>query len=206
MVSRFGGGSAAPAGAKPGAARPAARASASKYAGVKNAGVKEPMPEVGEYVFRIERVEESPNPGTGLETYKFWLTLVEIISGGLNDHGQPAHAVGDLLFGCFVTSGQGQARGVERVTSLVMAASGYDEFEEFNAFDPQGLFRALTGGRRFEGCEVYPETGILGRHVIAQVRKGSTRDDGDWYREWAFATAVDEAGNLLEDRIEKAES
>lgn len=173
-----------PAAAGAGAAKGAARVKKSKYAGVSAAAPRDPMPEVGEYRFEILNVEAGFNPGKGQESFKISLRVA-----GLDDEAAKHHAEDDRLFVVFVTSGSGAQAGLSRVKAFVMAAAGYDDEAEYDAFDPDGEFiDACEGGEH-----------LPGRFVDARVTRGKDDGKGGYYREYAWGVVGPDEG---QERIE----
>lgn len=168
-----------PAAAAGGAARAPAKRK-SKYAGVDAATPRDPMPHVGDYCFRVIDCVEGQNPGTGTESFKISLEVV------LCDDGNEFHKLGDSCIAVFLTSGKGGPSGLSRVKSFVMAAAGYESEDEYNAFDPDGLFiETITGAAGTEYADA--GMGIAGRLVYCTVTRGKTIPDStDYYREYAW--------------------
>lgn len=173
-----------PAAAGAGAAKGAARVKKSKYAGVSAAAPRDPMPHAGTYRFRIVGCEPGFNPGSGTESFKAKLEIVD-----LDEEAAQHHETGDTVVAIFLTSGKGAQAGLARVKSFVMAASGYEDEDEFNDFDPDGEF--------IDACESGDH--LPGRLVDAQVTRGKDREGGDYYREYSWGVVGPDEG---QERIE----
>lgn len=171
--------------AKPAAAAPAAPARKagrkSRYADVKASAPRDPMLNVGKYRLRVVSCEEGSNPGTGAESFKSHVEIVEIFDGG------EGHSVGDVCFLCQSISGKGAQAGLGRVKAYAMAAAGFEE-AEFDEMDPDGKFIDACVGDDNE----FSDQTITGRLVDVQVMRGRDRDDGDWYREYAWGIVPDD--------------
>ena len=167
--------------------KPAANAASkpvkkSRYAGVKAMAPRDPMPTAGEYRFVVLACEEGYNPGTGNESFKATLQVEE-------SEGLEANKAGDsCVFIQLVSGGSGQF-GLARVKSFVMAAAGYEDEAEYDAYDPEGEFIDACTGK----ANAYSERGesIVGRKVLCRVTKGKPTPDGlDYYREFEWAPAA----------------
>lgn len=163
--------------AKAAATRATTNKAKSKYAGISAAIPKNPMPEVGEYLFRFVSVEEGINPGKGRTSYKANLEVVAV-----SDPAPEKQALlGKVLF---VTHNTSTAAGLSNTKSMVMAGAGYDDEDEYDAFDPDGLFIEAAAGTANE----YSARGALvGRLVYCQVmRGGATPDGNDYFRNYSW--------------------
>lgn len=173
----------APAVGKAAAAKAAPRKAPrkSRYAGVAAAAPRDPMLNVGKYRLRVVSCEEGSNPGTGAESFKSHVEIVEIFGGG------EGFLVGDVAFLCQSISGKGAQAGLGRVKAYVMAAAGFEE-DAFDEMDPDGEFIDACVG---EANQFAGQT-IDGRLVDVTVTRGRDRDDGDWYREYAWSIVPEE--------------
>lgn len=168
-----------PAAVAGGAARPPAKRK-SKYSGIEAATPRDPMPHVGDYCFRVVDCVEGMNPGTGSESFKISVEVVAV-----NDDNE-FHKVGDSCVVVFLTSGKGGPSGLSRVKSFTMAAAGYESEDDYDAFDPDGLFiETIVGSSTTEYAQA--GMGIAGRLVYCTVTRGKTIPEStDYYREYAW--------------------
>lgn len=168
----------------------------SRYAGIQAATPRDPMPHVGTYRFRVIEAVEGQNPGNGNESYKVKFEIVD-----LDEDGARHHKAGDVVVMVQLLTGKGGPSGLQRVKSFVMAAAGYEDESEFDAFDPEGLFIDSTAGN----VNAMSERGsIIGRVVDCMVTRGNATADGaDYYREFAWAAVGDE--DPQQDTAPKAE-
>lgn len=173
------------------AAKAPPKKAASRYAGVSASAPRDPMPHVGEYRFRVVACDEGHNPGKGRDSFKAKLEIVE-----LDKRAAENHAVGDVVVMLQFVSGNGAQAGLGRVKSFIMAAGGFETEEEYDAFDPDGLFiEACTGA-----ANEYSERGetVVGRLVDCKVTRGNDCKDkdgvptGDYYRDFAWAIVPEE--------------
>src|SRR5690349_16342533 len=167
---------------KPAPVKPGAKSQKkSKWAGLKAQAPRDPFPNVGEYLFEVLLVEEGYNPGKSTESVK--ITLRVIASEG------PDASPEDI--NVFVTervSGNGAQQGLSRFKSFIMAAAGFADEDEYDAFDPEGEFIEACLGRdnAFAGSERI----VTGRQVACRVTQGRPTADGtDFYRVYAWAPA-----------------
>lgn len=185
-------------------AKPAAQVGGkrrSKYGGVKAAEPRDPVPFPGIYRFRVVSVEEGHNRGRGTDSFKVSLEICQTLGDEVLD--KP----GDTVSAFWLTSGPAGPSGLSRVKSFVMAAAGYDDESEYDAFDPDGEFIDACAGQRNE----YADAGltIVGRYVDCEVTRGNPvvdRDtkevkigrDGkpDFYREFAWSPCTDDQSRL----------
>lgn len=157
--------------------QPAARKS--RYAGIQAAQPRHPIPHAGVYRFRVLGCEEGSNPGKGTESFKAHLEIIEI------DGHNPNHNIGDHVVMIQLLTGAAGPFGLARVKAFVMAAAGYADESEFDAFDPQGGFIDAIVGAANE----YSARGdtIVGNLVDCQVLRGNPTPDGsDYYRDYAW--------------------
>ena len=156
------------------------------YAGIKASVPHNPMPVVGQYRFKWVTCEEGFNPGKGTSSFKVNLEIAQIFSGG------DEHQVGQTVFFVQVISGKGQDAGLSRVKAAVMATAGFDDEELFDAFaGEEGEFlEAVTGAANAYSKDGQP---LIGRYVDCEVTRGNSRDDGDYYREFAWGVVSDDA-------------
>jgi hypothetical protein len=178
-----------------GAARPPVKKK-SRYAGIKAAAPKDPIPHVGLYRLRVIEKEQGHNAGKGTDSYKTKFEIVELHDEDAAKH----HNVGDVVIVFQLISGKAAVAGLPRVKSQVMAEAGYEDEDEYDAFDPDGLFIDATTGATNE----YSEAGLttIGRLVDCQVTRGNATPDGhDYYREYAWGVVPEEE----QDTTPKAE-
>lgn len=159
-------------------ARPPAKKK-SRYAGIKAAQPRDGMPHVGEYIFRVGLIEEGHNPGKGSDSHKKTLTIAD-----LDDTGREHHTEGDNVMVVDIINGKGGPSGLGRVKAFTMAAAGYEDEDEFDAFDPDGEFidaSCAEGGP------------LTDRLVACKVTRGNTTADGnDYYRVYAWSVVPEE--------------
>ena len=168
--------------------RPAAGATPAKkksrYAGIQAAQPRDPMPHVGVYRFRVLACEEGHNPGKGHDSFKIKLEIVDLEP--TNTH----HKVGQSVSAIFLVSGPGGQAGLARTKAFVMAAAGFENEAEYDAFDPDGEFIDACAGAQNE----YAARGdtILGRLVDCEVIRGNDIPGGtDYYRDFAWGVVPD---------------
>lgn len=159
----------------PKAARPAKKVS--RYAGISAAQPREPFPMPGEYLFKVIGMVEGHNPGKGTDSVKVKLEVIE-------SEGEEANKVGATVAMVEVVTGGGAAQALSRVKAFVMACAGFEGEDEYDAFDPDGEFiEACLGASNEYAAD---ERLAVGRLVAAQVTRGRSRDDGDFYRNYAW--------------------
>jgi hypothetical protein len=168
----------------------------SRYAGVKAAAPRDPMPHVGEYRFRVLECEEGYNQGTDRHSFKAKCEIVMV-----DDVGEKSHAAGDVVQFMQLISGKSATAGLPRVKAFVMASAGYEDEDEFDAFDPDGEFIDATTGTANGYSEA--ELTIVGRLVDCKVTRGNALADGtDYYREYAWSVVPEEE----QDAVGKVEA
>jgi len=170
-------------------AAPVATIPESRYKGAKGRKTNPEFPQVGTYLLEVVSNREEISKKSKNFAFVADLKILEIIDGG------DTHRVGEVVRFRVNTSGSGANYGVNDVKSYVMAASGIDDEESYDAFDPEGFFIDLVGGNVHPGNEEYRKRGdsIIGQQVRAKVSKGADRQDGDWYRNWQFSAVEDPA-------------
>jgi hypothetical protein len=138
------------------------------------------MLEIGDYRIRIVSNEEGFNPGTQNSSYKGHWQIEDIRSGG------GGHEIGDSV----VMVQSITATGMSQIKAYVRHAAGYETEAEYDEFDPDGEFIDATTGEANE----YSDRGetIDGRLVDVKVTRGKTRDDGDWYRNYAYTVVPED--------------
>lgn len=153
----------APAAAAPKAAP--ARRKASRWAGIKAAAPQDPIIGAGRYRLRVVGAEiTTPPPGKGGKDA--FRSEVEVLA----TDGQCANAEGDKCVILEMLGNKGEP-GEARAKTYIMAAAGYEDEDEYNAFDPDGEFiDAVTGD-----ANDYSEAGltIVGRLVDVTVTLGN---------------------------------
>ncbi len=154
----------------------------SRYAGIEASAPRDPMPTAGDYRFRVTECVEGHNPGTGTDSFKVKLEVVE-------SDGSDANSEGENVLALFLVSGKGGQAGLSRVKSFVMAAAGYDDEEAFNEFDPEGEFIDSCTGAQNEFSDM---GGVAGRLVDCRVTRGNATPTGDYYREYSWAPVGDD--------------
>jgi len=141
------------------------------------------MPTVGDYRFRVVGCAEGNNPGTGNDSFKVSLEVVD-------SDGTDAFKSGDEGVAVFIISGKGAQAGLSRVKSFVMAAAGYaiDDEGDYDEFDPEGDFIDSCTGAQNSFSEM---GGVDGRLVDCRVTRGGPTPDGDYYREYSWEPVDD---------------
>lgn len=169
---------------KAGAAKPAqTKVKPSRYGTFKPKPDGEPMADFGDQRFRLLSIDESRNPGTGKESIK---VKVE----ALPYEGSP-HEPGTALLLLFMRTPAGESE----FKRLCMAFAGYEEQEEYLAFDPEGyFFDACTGD-----SNAYAEqaAAMIGRVADCRVAKGNptgkmVNGEPDYYRDFTWAVVPDD--------------
>lgn len=163
---------------------PARQARKSRYAGIKASEGRDPYPNVGEYLFNVAEMVEGHNPGKGASSVKLTLEVVE-------SEGEHAQEAGERVFVSERVSGNGSPAGLARVKSFVMAAAGFEDEDEFDEFDPDGLFIEACLGESNDYSD--HERLVVGRQVFCKVTRGREIPDsgGDFFRNYAW-TPVEE--------------
>jgi hypothetical protein len=174
-------------------AKPAAKKS--RYAGINAASPRDPIPEAGEYRLRVIDIQEGYNEGAGTTSYK--PTFEIVATSGPHKEGA------SVLIPWVVDGAKNAKANRERVKAFVMAAAGYEDEEEYNAFESDGEFIDSTAGAANDYSGVAT---LIGRLVDVEVRKGNdvVKDDkptGDYYREYAWVVVPEEE----QDQAPKAE-
>jgi hypothetical protein len=190
-IGKFGNKAATPAaGAKRPAPKPVQRVS--KYGAAKDVEDRDPMPVVGTYRFRVLGCEDNPSPKN--PSNMWFRTQLEIIALE-GPQAEQTHQVGDVVVMIQQTAGNGAPQGIPRVVAFVRHAAGYEDFDEYKAYDPDGYFIDAQSGI----VNDYSERGefIVGRLVDAQVTRGRDREDGDYYREYKWAVVPDDEQDQL---------
>lgn len=166
------------------ASAPAGAKKKSRYAGIAAAQPRDPMPHVGVYRFRVLECVEGCNPGTNVESFKTTLEIVDLEEP--NEH----HKRGQRVTMVQLISGPSSVFGLPRTKSFVMAAAGYADEGEYDAFDPDGGFIDSCVGASNE----YAKRGdtIVGRLVDCLVSRGNATPAGDdYYREFTWQPVDD---------------
>jgi hypothetical protein len=159
----------------------------SKYSGVKSIQPRDPMPVAGKYRFQVLEIEEGYNKGNDTTSHKVKLA----IAAGANER----HAIGDVVTAAWVTSGKSATNNLRRVKAFTMAAGGFETDDEYDVFDPDGLFIDATAGSEND----YSALTLVGRYVDCNVTRGNdvlSKDTGvptgDYYREYAWSVVPEE--------------
>lgn len=152
----------------------------SRWAGVQSAEPRLPMVGEGVYRLRVASCEQGFNPGTGTESFKANLEVVDAADGSAN-------APGDNVMVIELLSGKAMQSGMARTKAFIVAASGYDGDAEYDAFSPDGGHIDAVLGI----ANSYASQTIVGRLVDCRVSRGkpvkADAPNGDYYRiyEWA---------------------
>lgn len=172
----------------------------SRYAGLKAREPSAPRLPPGTFRLRVVRHDEGANPGKGTESFKCYWRVVDLLDEAAQNSGV---AIGSEAFESFRTLGSGATIQLETLKSYAMAAAGYDDEGEFDAFAGEdGEFIDAVAGdqNRYRG----PDDGdpLEGREFFVEVRRGNATADGsDFYRNYVFGSTAEETGRLvLRDR------
>jgi hypothetical protein len=160
-----------------------------KYAGIECRPPKDPMPEVGTYRFELVQCTEGFNPGKRTGSYKMTCRVVDTLEGG-PDSNKP----GDQVFLTFSTS---TGPGLQDAKSAVVGFSGFELPEDYDAYDPGGVFMSEAAGCLDFGDKYTAANGgeqpLIGRLCDVRVRRGNTTADGtDWYRKYDWYALAEE--------------
>lgn len=146
------------------------------WAGVKSAAPRTPMLNIGhEYALEILSYEETRNPGTGTESYKVTVKVVDSDDDKIKN-GSEAVVI-------FMKHGKALEAAMSKLKALSVAAAGFTSDEEYDAADPEGNYITNT----FLGTG----ENLIGQQVHAQVIQGSPIKDkpGEYYQEFVWAPA-----------------
>lgn len=155
----------------------------SRYHGIKATQPRSSIPHVGDYLFRIVDVDEGRNPKTGKDSVKADLEVVEI------DEGNTKHSVGEVVRAIF---GVSSVLGAGEYKAFTMAGAGFEDEDEYDAFDPEGDFLEAVVGEINEYSEEYGEKPLVDRHVACSVMRGNDTPDGtDYYRVYSWEVVED---------------
>jgi hypothetical protein len=186
------------AGAKPGGARPAAGGRKPFYAGMKSAKQRPPFPCVGVYRFELLRCEEGYNEGNNCQSFKVFLKIIDMVECEVDSRGQPKHKIGEEVMVSFRTTGNGSQAGRDRLKAFVVGIAGYANDDEYDAFDPDGLYiEALTDVANDYHAEFKNSAGRL---VDCQVVRGGARKDkdgnltGEYFTDYKWTVVEDDDG------------
>lgn len=148
----------------------------SRYGGIKEKD-RDPMPEEGDYRFRLVSAVEAQNPGTMKESVKVFVKPVQVVGDEYQEGAQM------LLLFMRTTAGLGELKRCIRVSA------GFDDVEAYDTFDPDGEFiDAVAGGQQND----YAAFTFFGRLVDCRVTRGKDTGDGDWYRNYQFAVVLED--------------
>jgi hypothetical protein len=149
----------------------------SRYAGIKERD-RDPMPDVGQYRFRIISAEEATNPGTMKESVKVHVKPVEVV-------GNEYHEGAQMLCLFMRTTA-----GLAEFKRCMRFAAGFEDVDAYDAFDPEGDFLDACVGVANE----FSEAGVtvIGRLVDCTVTRGKDTGAGDWYRQYQWAVVPED--------------
>jgi len=149
----------------------------SRYAGIQEKQ-RDPMPEVGEYRFRVVELIEATNPGTLKESVKMHVKPLELVGSEYHEGTQM------LCLFMRTTAGLGELKRAVRY------AAGFESVDEFDTFDPDGEFIDACVG----AVNAFSEAGItvIGRIVDCKVTRGKDTGDGDWYRQYQWSVVPED--------------
>ena len=143
----------------------------SRFEGVDRDGDQTPMPHVGLYRLRLKKAVEEASKKT---QNMFWKGYWEIVE--CDDRALESHAVGDTVMCMFPTSGNGARSGLQKLKSCVWALA---------QADGRGLEEGVVNALCDAACDDGEAFELIGREVLASVRKGkSIPDTDDYYREY----------------------
>lgn len=156
--------------------RPAAKTRGNRFGGLEDP--RNPMLEEGDSRVRLMAIEEGFNPGTKRTSFK-------LTTNTLAYEGSPHEAGFTATVVCLDTS-----PGTRDFKQAIAHFAGYDDKDEYNAFDPDGdLFEAALG--QVNDYSSLAEN-LIGR--VADVRVTNQGDDGKggWYRGYMWSAVPDE--------------
>jgi len=155
---------------------------------------REPMMDEGDYLLERVSCEITQNPGKGNVTSK---TIYKILD--MCDSPKTVK-VEDHVAVLFMLSGKGAAAGASRAKAMVVHVAGYDNDTEYDAFDPDGYYIDDFHGELPGDVGLEP---LLwdGRKVAVNVRRGKSREDGGWYREYTWFVADDQPRITAQDVV-----
>lgn len=175
---------------------PKAKATKAKGMGALEAS-RNPMPQVGTSRFRLLEVEEGINPATNKASLKLKVEALDL-------DGSP-HSAGDEFTLVFMRTAPGERDYKQAVAGF----AGYDEIDEYGAFDPNGeLFSALVGEDNDYNEEA---AAMIGRVCDVKVSRGgdcidrvTKEPNGDFYRAYKWTPVGDDDDDQnVSPKIEK---
>jgi hypothetical protein len=155
---------------------------------------REPKLDLGYYRVRFMGAVMGRNPNTFEETYKGY---VEIVLA--DPASNPLCRVGEKRAVIHKLAGKAAMRNSERAKAMLVATAGYDNWAEYNAFDPEGGFIDSVTGIVTANSQTYaPHFSLVGRLVDVRVTRGNDimtvpkdgtapQPTGDYWREYAWA-------------------
>lgn len=156
-----------------------------RWEGIEIREKRPDMPHVGCYRFRVVALTEGFNEGTGTESVKAQLEIVEIFDGGAQ------HEVGEHVTMIQLVSGKGGPAGMARTKDFVITAAGFESCEEYDEYDPKGKFIDACLGIDNEFSA--DAEAFVGRLVDSQVTRGRDTGKGeDYFREYEWAVVPEE--------------
>lgn len=158
----------------------------SRFAGSTPSANRDPMPFEGTYRLKLVQAEEGVNPKNMCSSGKFYFEIVD-----LDEQGAEHHKVGGRVFITERITGDGAIAGHSRITAMVVALGGFEDFDEYQAFDPDRYFiDAVLGEDNEYSTDGQP---LIGRFVDVQVTRGKdTADGSDWYRVYSWDIVPEE--------------
>ena len=106
-------------------------ASASRWGGIKSQQPEEAVLGPGSYRVQFTGAEVTFNKGSGHETFKSHVTVVDIAEGSATPVGASASILN-------IINGKSTEIGKGRVKAMFVALAGFQTDEEFDAVDPAG--------------------------------------------------------------------
>lgn len=154
----------------------------SRYAGVTAGGTGLDYFPLGDFEVEVTFYEMRPSKTTKAETFFLHGKICDA-EEGLEEHVGNEH----------LWTQRPTIVGEQVLKSLCMALAGYDEEDEYNEFDPDaGFMDFVLDGEQNKYSEAFGDR-ILGRKVIASVRRGSEDGKGGHYHNitWSVSEEVE---------------
>lgn len=176
---------AAEAKGKPAAGKAKPKKKASRFGGEDPAD-RPPLLEEGDSRVRLVSIEEGHNPGTGNDSFKIKFQPLDFEDSPHSSSDSEHSAV-------YMDTG----RGKKEFKEAIRAFAGYDDADEYEAFDPEfEFFEAVLGADNDFTAEAEQ---LIGRVADVRVTKGGTTKDGlDWYRRYEWAVVADDDSDQTE--------
>jgi hypothetical protein len=164
---------------KPAAKPPARRAS--RYAGVKAAKPRDPLLDPGDWILRITSAEVTRESGAAWFRATFEVVATDYEGATEGEARAYIQAI----------DGKSERVGLPKVKAFLIAASGHADEDAYDEWDPDAeLLEAVLDG--VQNSKSDDAAALLGADVACTCRRGKERDDGDFYREHAWAAVESE--------------